>query len=549
MQVIQIYTPYYKSQDKSFYEEKTIKNEYHILSWTLSCLQLRKHYENVKLITNAEGKELLIDHLCLPYTEWEIIPDEALNECYSFLLVLGARSQPFILVDKNVFLWSRLNVSEVNQGVCGFFYTRNDEDCFRSICAVQKRNIFVPSFVEDSINVSKGLYSFDTSVVGFTDMELYAACRNEMIDFIKLNKRALQNIDVHLIRVYLNNYFLFRYARAQNKLQDAFIEDTSENSQLSYYQIFELKGRKAKVSYVPKYQLIYKEIVSGLYYTLKRMHPAYVDMVANYVNTPKELVKYQPAAPTQIVTGPAKDHQPAGNYVHPEGSNPVDKLISKYSRTLASIGVLDNSHLEVKAVRDEKSLKSLVQERIDLFSDASHRRFVEDVLGFESKRSEYIEKMSLNYSDSGQVKVYESYERFVSLDLEGVQEIILSTGDEISFVESEWDWSISLDVVELARLKVIYNVANPAAYFQTLLLPQRRFLMNDGIDCIREYNLSDIEIIIFHIFSLPTSIKQAFTSLVGYLNQDITIGNSVNIQNIFLDRIKEFVFLGALKWN
>lgn len=43
--------------------------EYNLVSWTLSCLQLRQFYPDVVLYCDSIYKELLIDQLQLPYNE------------------------------------------------------------------------------------------------------------------------------------------------------------------------------------------------------------------------------------------------------------------------------------------------------------------------------------------------------------------------------------------------------------------------------------------------------------------------------------------------
>mgnify|MGYP000084925178 FL=1 len=42
--------------------------EYNMMSWVLSCLSLRKYYDDVELYTDKLGYELLIEKLRLPYT-------------------------------------------------------------------------------------------------------------------------------------------------------------------------------------------------------------------------------------------------------------------------------------------------------------------------------------------------------------------------------------------------------------------------------------------------------------------------------------------------
>ena len=35
--------------------------EYHLMSWALSCLQLKKYYREVHLYTNDQGAEMLVN--------------------------------------------------------------------------------------------------------------------------------------------------------------------------------------------------------------------------------------------------------------------------------------------------------------------------------------------------------------------------------------------------------------------------------------------------------------------------------------------------------
>ena len=40
--------------------------EYNLMSWALSYLSLREHYDEVALYTDSEGKRILIDELRFP---------------------------------------------------------------------------------------------------------------------------------------------------------------------------------------------------------------------------------------------------------------------------------------------------------------------------------------------------------------------------------------------------------------------------------------------------------------------------------------------------
>lgn len=52
--------------------------EYNLMSWTLSCLSLREHFDQVELYTDKRGYEVLIEKLHLPYTQVHVIYDDSL---------------------------------------------------------------------------------------------------------------------------------------------------------------------------------------------------------------------------------------------------------------------------------------------------------------------------------------------------------------------------------------------------------------------------------------------------------------------------------------
>jgi len=62
--------------------------KYNYMSWAFSCLQFKKYYSEVELITDKLGKELLIDKLELPYTSVKVELDQ-LNSYHSDLWALG----------------------------------------------------------------------------------------------------------------------------------------------------------------------------------------------------------------------------------------------------------------------------------------------------------------------------------------------------------------------------------------------------------------------------------------------------------------------------
>ena len=91
-----------------------LHKQYNYMSWALSCLQFRKYYDKVELVTDKKGKEIFIDQLKLPYTKVEVVLDD-LNDYHPQLWALGKiycyemQNEPFIHADGDVFVWERFD--------------------------------------------------------------------------------------------------------------------------------------------------------------------------------------------------------------------------------------------------------------------------------------------------------------------------------------------------------------------------------------------------------------------------------------------------------
>ncbi len=82
--------------------------EYNLMSWTLSCLSLREHYDEVALYTDQEGYDVLVNKLHLPYTEVNVVYDKNLclpqHWAYAKIKTYSMQTKPFIHVDGDVYL-------------------------------------------------------------------------------------------------------------------------------------------------------------------------------------------------------------------------------------------------------------------------------------------------------------------------------------------------------------------------------------------------------------------------------------------------------------
>ena len=104
--------------------------ESHYMSWALSCLQLKQFYDEIELVTDSEGADLLINKLHLPYTSCLTILDKLKNEnpaiwALGKIAAYEVQQEPFIHVDGDIYIWTlflhrthvTLNISMIRKAV------------------------------------------------------------------------------------------------------------------------------------------------------------------------------------------------------------------------------------------------------------------------------------------------------------------------------------------------------------------------------------------------------------------------------------------------
>ena len=110
---------------------------HHLLAWGLSLRLARQHYPDTLLVTDNDGKKLLVDQLGLSFsdvsTELETLRDvEPGWWALGKLVAYSMQDRPFIHIDTDVFLWKPLPSSVSTAPVfaqCPEFHPPLDEHC------------------------------------------------------------------------------------------------------------------------------------------------------------------------------------------------------------------------------------------------------------------------------------------------------------------------------------------------------------------------------------------------------------------------------------
>ena len=197
--------------------------KYNYLAWALSSLQLRQFYDEVELVTDKDGYELLIEKMGLPYTSVKVILDD-LKDYHPDLYALGkihaysVQEKPFIHVDGDVFIWERFNSDFENSALLcqnmesGTDYNRWYLNVFMEVA---ENFEFYPDVMDKSISKNNCIVAINAGIIGGNDMEFFRDFTKEAIDFVNRNLKHLPRIKVDLFNTIFEQ-FLF-YAMAEQR--------------------------------------------------------------------------------------------------------------------------------------------------------------------------------------------------------------------------------------------------------------------------------------------------------------------------------------------
>ena len=197
--------------------------EYNLMSWTLSCLQLKQFYPDVVLYSDSVSAKMLIDTLQLPYTE-VVCNLDVLNKYHPQLWALpkiytySQQETPFLHVDGDVFIWEKFDDNLLN----GSLIAQNVEsatDYYGKI--MQSLEVSLSYFPEEILNDRKSkspIRAYNAGIFGGNDITFFKEYTVKAFEFVDKNIPNLSKINVTNFNIFFEQYLF--YCLAKNKQQN-----------------------------------------------------------------------------------------------------------------------------------------------------------------------------------------------------------------------------------------------------------------------------------------------------------------------------------------
>jgi hypothetical protein len=207
--------------------------KYHFISWALSCLLLKEHYQDVELYTDDFGKYLLIDRLGIPYTKVHTSLNY-LDKYDTGLWMIGKiytyslQHDPFIHVDSDIFLWERFGEGLETAPLLAQDIERSYETYLSYIVDAEGHFRYVPdSFRSESRRMRPYASCYNTGIAGGCDTAFIRRYADEALQFSEKNYPFIpdQTDLKRLFGTLAEQYLLYSMATQEGIAASVLIED------------------------------------------------------------------------------------------------------------------------------------------------------------------------------------------------------------------------------------------------------------------------------------------------------------------------------------
>jgi hypothetical protein len=199
-----------------------INSKYNLLSWAYSCLQLRKFYHNVELITDQIGKILLIDCMQLPYTKVSTDLDVLGNEnpelwAIGKLTSMQLQEEPFIHVDGDVFIWERFS-EKLEEASVVVQNREADFTFYRTVLDhLISNNLYVPAVVQKNYLTGEKIDAFNAGIVGGNDVIFFKNYISEALRFGRNAGKTLERFSSGMFNAVYEQHLLYCLTQEKSK--------------------------------------------------------------------------------------------------------------------------------------------------------------------------------------------------------------------------------------------------------------------------------------------------------------------------------------------
>jgi hypothetical protein len=447
---------------------------YHLMSWALSCLQLYQFYEDLELITDRKGKELLIDRLQLPYKKVRIELDDVgfvqipglwvMKKIYSYTL----HEKPFLHVDGDVFVYAPFP-EELLSGQLIAQNIEQDFDYYKELVGLVGDSFpFVPKPVKEQIDKCMEIQASNAGIFGGKNHVFFKDYFKVVEQFVAANQDKIKSLSPSQL-VNFNavvEQYIFHCLSTDQGIEVNYLLDTVYDP--SFFESFaNFHHLPHNISFLHALGDYKKNgwVCDQLAHRLRLDYPEYFARVMNLFE--KDGIESFEKTVSVASSGlPNTIQRFTSNYL----SEPESEQFYRTNQVLSAICEKEGISLD----RDKFTISELKDNLGRKLTDALIIRVLDDVYEFEQEKLRLLELLDQENSET-EVGFQAIQSANLVLKNKCWQEMAeLKLAPYCKSILSEWDWAQNSVLFTRIKINPIqHNLLVPPHYYQTVLLWDR----------------------------------------------------------------------------
>lgn len=504
--------------------------EYHIMSWALSCLQLKFFYQDVVLYTDSVAAKLLIDTLQLPYTN-VVCSLDSLNRSHTELWALpkvhtySKQNVPFLHIDGDVYIWKTFD----DELLSGNLIAQNKEAATRyyedKIQHLEKHLTYFPKEIIEDRKAGNPVYAYNAGIFGGSDIEFFKSYTHKAFEFVNNNNNCLSNINVADFNIFFEQYLFYCMIKQQNKKVNVLINDViGDNEYKGFGDFTEVPHNKQYLHLLGVYKK-HKGTCMQLADRLRQDYPEYYYRIISlfkraelplfkdyyyFLNKVEEqdlLCRYDRLKKKYIGNVfPIEQEQGQTN----TGMNL--SMFSSVKNTIIEHGALQNiplsnkHHLLLKDMQEfEQSLSTIILNKFNHIS-------TEYLYARDITHTKYFQSLFTDKPNSNQEMI--------------IKDVI------VEIIQSCFDWSKVGQDKKADEAIISYQLSEDPATVYTAIIPECDVT---GYSLI---NIDELDILLLDTLKQPLSIAQLMNAIKHAFDEDDLKNSSAEFELLITGRIK-----------
>ncbi len=489
--------------------------KFHLMSWALSSMQLRKFYDNLELYTDSFGKELLIDRLGLPYTAVHLdlegldfgLPRAVWTpkKMYAY----AQQNASFLHIDGDVFIWQPFDDGLLAAPLVAQNLDINMDFYKEVLQTVLKEFEYVPDYLDRDL--TKDIIAANAGVIGGNNFLFFKEYVQEAYQFLDRNRAHLGKVNLDYLSTFTEQYLYYALARARGL---AVAQVVKENVSPTYFpELFRFTDLPNRCAYI--------HLMNGKAFTTfcenlaQRLYIDYPEMYQCVLDTIQDLT--------------------------PKTSVLVEKLIDNEATIFYRTQLVLQAWMDVSLSGEYQSTADFIDNLDSLINDlpeSEMKELIQEVASFEFEKYEFMNALPDNEVLKSHLKAESvKVNHILSLPLETLlaQEIALSPFAK--FIETEWNWAEKNEfALQKQGFDYLDNLSRASAYYRVALI------ICIEQETVQEMLLDVATILLFEEIGkgckIKTLIEHGYNQLKNYLPDK----TEVQIRQLLLDKITYFLY-------